>query len=77
MFVILLVILMKKIGAVTKNKPIVVMPKARPGDFFNIDTSIPNVIDIVIEKNITPIIDTSIMLSHVSNYVNIKSVFYV
>ena len=41
----------------------VVKPKASPGDFFKTDTKIANVMDIVIEKNITPISDTIINLS--------------
>ena len=55
--------LIKKIGAVPRNKPIVVIPNANPGLFFNLDTIIPRVIAIVIEKNITPIKDIIIMLS--------------
>ena len=53
-------ILTKNIGAVPKNKPIVVKPKANPGVFFNTDVKIANVIDIVILKNITPIKEINI-----------------
>jgi len=55
--------LIKNIGAVPRNKPIVVIPNASPGALFSLDTNIPRVIAIVIEKNITPISDTIIILS--------------
>ena len=58
-----LVILKKNIGAVPKNKPIVVSPKAKPGFFFKTLTNIASVIDIVIEKAITPINEIIIILS--------------
>ena len=63
---IVILIFIKNMGTVPKNKPIVVIPKARPGDFFNIETNIASVIDIVIEKNITPINDTIISESPIA-----------
>ena len=53
----------KNIGAVPKNKPKVVKPNPSPGLRFNTDTIKARVIDIVILNSITPIIDTSIILS--------------
>ncbi len=55
--------LIKNIGIVPINNPIVVIPKASPGLFLRTDKRIPKVIDIVIEKNIIPIKDITIMLS--------------
>ena len=55
--------LIKKIGTVPKNKPIVVSPKAKPGLFFSTDTKEPKVIAIVIEKNMTPINEIIMILS--------------
>lgn len=53
----------KKIGAVPRNKPIVVKPKAKPGVLFNTDTSIAKVMDMVIENSMTPIKEIIMMLS--------------
>ena len=50
-------------GRVPKNNPTVVIPKATPGYFFNEETNIPNVIDIVILNKATPINETTIKLS--------------
>ena len=54
---------MKNIGAVPKNKPIVVNPNASPGLSLYILVSNASVIAIVIEKNITPINETTIKSS--------------
>ena len=62
-FNILFVIEIKNIGIVPKNNPTVVKPKASPGLSFNTLTISASVIDMVIEKNITPIKDTIIKLS--------------
>ena len=69
--------LIKNIGAVPKNKPIVVSPKARPGVFFKIDTKIAKVMDIVIEKAITPIKEIIIILSPKHKNGIAKSVLYI
>ena len=55
--------LKKKIGTVPRKRPMVVRPNARPGVFFRTETRSARVIAIVIEKNITPISETTIMLS--------------
>ena len=54
------------IGAVPKNKPMVVNPKAKAGFLFKTETNIPKVTAIVIEKNITPKRDTIIKLSPIN-----------
>jgi hypothetical protein len=56
----LLVIFIKNIGAVPKNNPIVVSPKASPGFSFKTETNMPNVIDMVMLNNITPINEINI-----------------
>ena len=55
--------LMKKIGTVPKNNPIVVRPKAKPGDFFKTETSKAKVIDIVMLNNKIPNKEMYIKLS--------------
>ena len=53
-FVRLLSILTKFIGTEPRARPVVVMPKAKPGFSGKADTRIANVIAMVILKNITP-----------------------
>ena len=55
--------LKKKIGTEPRKRPIVVNPKARPGAFWSTETISARVIDIVMEKSITPISETIIKLS--------------
>ena len=62
-FINKLFILIKKIGMVPKNKPMVVKPNESPGLLFKIETITPKVMDIVMLNNRTPINDKAMILS--------------
>ena len=55
-------ILKKKIGITPINNPIVVTPKAKPGELSMTDNKVPKEILIVNENRNTPIIEISILL---------------